>query len=699
MQSIVSKGKSINEAIMLGLELLDATKNDVDIEIIQSEVKGFFGIRSKEAIVKLTRLETNSDRSQNNKQSIDVISLAEQLISELPDENVEHKTISKTVDNIRGNEETLSETENDSEQLSGKVWVKNGVIGCKNSPHHFPMISISRGIQLFKNNELVGDKTILISENDSYEIKVDEEKVETKWSVSMDEHKLKVFLEVEPGYKIVRWIPDIEPDHHIELKVEESKEVYNSLTYNNIIQKLESLRVKHGFNQAEIIKAIEATEAGKYEIATGMPPKPGKDGWIELLVDINEQNGPKEKEDGSVDFREIRTIPTVDRGKVVAIIHPPVPGQIGYTVTNDPLPAKQTFPIILQAGKGVMVIDDKVVATEPGRPKIEKRGQLVKISIMSKLIHHGNVDISSGNINFKGDVEITGYIEDRMIVEAVGDITVHKTVNMATLTASGAIVTYGNIVGGELSAGKHNMLITELGHLLGILYQSIEKMVQVINQLTESPAFKPNDLTNGGLQPLIRILLERKFKGFPTLAKKYVDVVRRGEDYLEDDIWREVAVSLSQLFLSLTNEITSLERIKQLSEKMKELHEVSETPVEPNSYITIPSASNSSLYCSGNILILGQGCVNTKVHAGGMLKVNGIIRGGEVYGRLGAEINETGSESGTPTIVAVPNDQKIKIKTAMEGTILRFGHIKYTLEKTMYNLVAKLDENDSVVFE
>jgi uncharacterized protein (DUF342 family) len=298
-----------------------------------------------------------------------------------------------------------------------------------------------------------------------------------------------------------------------------------------------------------------------------------------------------------------------------------------------------------------------------------------------------------------GDVEIYGVVDERMVVEAEGDITIHQSVNFSTLTASGAVTTFGNIIGSEVSAGKNNLLVSELGHLLGNINQNIEKIISLIKQLTRSSAFKSNDFSRGGLQPLIQILLEKKFKNFPPLAKKYVEIVRRGEEYLDDDIWREVSVSLSQLFLSLTNEVTSLERIEQLSQKINELHELSKTPVEPNSYITIPNAQNSSLYCSGNILILGQGCINTKIHAGGTLKINGIIRGGEVYGRLGVDINEVGAESGTPTIISVPSDQTIKINKAMEGTSIKIGNVKYTFKETRYRMVARLDGNERIIFE
>ncbi|MEH7524307.1 FapA family protein [Bacillus sp. JJ1503] len=688
MTSIISKGKDLNEAINLGLELLGATRDEVDLEIIQNDSKGFLGIASKKAIVKLTKNQRTPSTSNLNE-------FIENLESNIPIEMFDKGKENFLDDYL--NQAEFKQT--DTEISDGKVWLKNGKLYCKSSPTHFPMVTINNGIKLFKNNELVNEKTTIITEKDLYEIRVENEEKETVWEITVDQQKLNVQLSLEPGYKILRTVPDMDVDDHIELNVLEKKEVNNTLNFLDVVNKLEEIGVKQGINQDEILRAIESTEPGIFIIASGEEPKPGKHGWIELQVETETFEGPKENEDGRVDFREIKIIPKVERGKVIAVVHSPIPGKMGYTVLNEPIPAKQTLPIVLNIGRGVIVVEDKIVATESGRPRVEQRGQLVKVSIVPKLQHMGNVDLASGNIRFKGDVEISGEVEERMVVEAEGDIITHKTVNEATLTSSGSIISYGNIISSEISAGKNNMLVTELGHLLGNIHQSVEKIIALITQLTHSPAFKSSDFSRGGLQPLIRILLERKFKNFPPLVKKYVDAVRMGEGFLEDEEWKMTAVSLSNLFLSLTNEVVSVEPIIQLSKKMKNLHESSKTTVDSDSFITIPSAMNSRLYSSGNILILGQGCVNTKIHAGGILKISGILRGGEVYGRLGVEVNEVGSMSGLATIISVPKDKKIYINKALEGTILKIENVKRTVKETTYHICAYLDENGHIVFE
>ncbi|WP_066060039.1 FapA family protein [Robertmurraya korlensis] len=678
MQSILSKGNTINEAISVGLEILETSRDKVNIEIIEQGARGLLGIGSKKSIVRLTKVEMPTSSST-----------IKDLLSEMME--------------VEQNIETLSHEESsekiEEESLEGKVWISNGRIQYKASSSHFPTITIQKGIRVFKNNVPVDEETIVISDHDQYEMEGENQEIETKWKVSLDKEKLKAQLTIEPGYRIIRKIPDMEPDNHLEIIPIEEKEINNTLSFQNILHKMSELGIKKGIKKIQILKAIESKSPSIFEIANGLAPQEGSNGWVELKVEVEMQQGTKEREDGKVDFRETMTIPNVEKGKVIGIIHPPFQGESGYTVTDEIIPSNRVYPIIFIAGTGVVKVVDKIVATQSGRPFIERRGQLVRAKIFQKLTHKGNVDLSSGNIRFAGDIEILGEVENNMVVEAEGDIYVRETVTNASLTSSGAIRSNGSIIGSEVSAGKNNILVAELGHQLTILNKQVENIISVIKQLLQTSAFKSNDLQKGGIQPLVRILLEKRYKNFPGAVKRYIEMVRRGEKFLEDENWRSIGVSLSKYFITITNEATSLEEFIQLSKKMQGLIEIAHTPVEPNSYITISNTLNSKLYCSGNISVTGQGCVNTKIHAGGLLKITGILRGGEVYGRMGVEVNASGAESASSTLITVPSDQKIRIKKAMEGTIIKIGTVTFTFKETKYNIVAYLNNEGRIVFQ
>lgn len=694
MQSIVSKGKTIEDAVNVGLNLLEASKKEVNIEILQQENKGFMGVGRKQAVVKLSinRLEESQAQPEKSSYKDDMDSI---------EEYIENLSLYLIEDQKLNMNDSYPSTDMSPSNLEGKVWVKDNQLFVKNSPSHFSTVTACKGIKLIKNGEVVKEHTTIISEKDQFEIEVENQQQikDTTWNVSIDSSGLSARLHIEPGCIIKRSVQNMEPSEHIELCVEETVEVRNEIDYEEIMKKLKALHVTYGVNQSEIIKAMNTQEPGVFEIATGKKAEPGKDGWIELKIDVNPRNGLVEDESGYVDFRESRSIPKLEKGHVVAIVHPPLPGTPGVTVTNEPIPAKPTYPIKLKMGNGMIEVDDKLVATESGRPFVERRGQLVSASIVPKYVHDDHVNLSSGNIRFHGDVDILGEVEENMVVEAKGDIYVYGSVNQAELYTTKSIVVKGNIASSDISAGKNNMLIAELGHILGILHGQLEKMIAVIKQLSQTSAFKSSDVSVSGLQPLIRILLERRFKGFLSLVDQYQTVVNKGEKYLDGEDWSFISVSLTQIFQTLSNQLITIERLENLSKKMYDLHELSQEPIEPESYITISDATNSNLYSSGNINIIGNGCINSKVHSGGKLNVFGVVRGGEVYGRLGVRIDEVGSGSGTKTIVSVPSDQKIYIHKAMEGTILKIGNVTRTLNADRKEVTGYLNDQNQIILE
>ena len=57
MRSMEFSGHSVDEAIFIGLNEMGVTIDEVEIETIQSESKGLFGIGAKQAVVRLTQRE------------------------------------------------------------------------------------------------------------------------------------------------------------------------------------------------------------------------------------------------------------------------------------------------------------------------------------------------------------------------------------------------------------------------------------------------------------------------------------------------------------------------------------------------------------------------------------------------------------------------------------------------------------------
>ncbi|WP_428911897.1 flagellar assembly protein A [Niallia sp. Krafla_26] len=686
-QTVVSKGKDIKQAIKLGLDILGIKQQEAAIEIVQQESTGFIGLLSKPAIVKVTK--NVQIKKQHNHDSI------ESLINQILPEKVANQN-HLTDKNMHEVQELFTAQEVD--ELEGKVWVQNGRIFCKPSRLHYPTITVGKGLKLLKNHEPVVGTTIVTFE-DQFDIETVEEVKKTKWNVTMDSDKLNVLLHIQPGTRITYQIKDMEPSDHLNLEAEENIEVHNELTYKDVLSKLDELRVIHGFNHSEIMEAVNSKKEANFIIVTGIKTKDGQNGRLELTVDIDKQVGPKERKDGTVDFREIEKIPTVQKGQVIAFIHPPIPGIPGTTVTNEPIPPKPTHSLIIQTGKGISLIenDSKIVATETGRPFIRQEGLLVKVSVIPKHIHPGNVNMMSGNIHFKGDLDILGNIEEGMVVEAEGNISVLQNVYSSTVISNSAISIRGNAISSSISAGRHNIFTSELVYFLTIIQEQNQMMLKSIKQLINLPAFKMSDYDQKGLMPLIKLLLEKKFNILLHTTKHFIEITKKGSHVLDKE-WITLSEELRLSFLSsVMNEYHTLKQLTLLQTKITELIERFSTEDE-ECFVKLQYTHNSVIYSAGDVLIQEKGCYSSKIHAGRKLIIDGVFRGGEVYARSEITIKESGSPGGVVSKIMVPSNGKINIDHVREGTIIRIGNAKHTFQQEHRAIRARLNENNQIIF-
>ena len=199
----------------------------------------------------------------------------------------------------------------------------------------------------------------------------------------------------------------------------------------------------------------EKPNPGNILIAEGTRATQGHDGWIDFLFKKKANPAP-ETEIKKVDFHELAWIHNVLKSEVVAVIHPAEPGVPGVTVTGkkvDPKPVKQPS---LKLGKGV-ASDPKdplrVIAQEDGNAVLDADGT---IHVDTIITIHGNVDYSTGNIEFVGSVIVMGDVKSDFSVKAKGSIEISGNVEDATIEAGGDVTVRNGFIGtgkGVLVAG------------------------------------------------------------------------------------------------------------------------------------------------------------------------------------------------------------------------------------------------------
>lgn len=182
-------------------------------------------------------------------------------------------------------------------------------------------------------------------------------------------------------------------------------------------------------------------------IAIGKEPIQGENGRIRYAINFDDDGiKPFEDDDGKVDYKDITRLNNILRGQLIAELVPPISGEPGMAVTGQPIPAKEGKPARFQIGKNVVLnpeqtalyaaIDGLVTKTDKG-----------KLNVFPIYEINGNVDYSTGNIDFVGTVIIRGNVLSGFKISASGDIRVIGGVEGAELYAGGSIDISSGIIG------------------------------------------------------------------------------------------------------------------------------------------------------------------------------------------------------------------------------------------------------------
>lgn len=180
-------------------------------------------------------------------------------------------------------------------------------------------------------------------------------------------------------------------------------------------------------------------------VACGTPVQEGENGRVIEHFSRQLTRSVKVDNDGVADYRALNYIQTVNEGDVICDIVPPKPGAPGVRVdgaTATPAPVKAA---VAPAGKNTKVSDDgtQVVAEKTGH--LEYDG--TKFSVKVLLDIPGDVDYSTGNLDYNGDIHIHGDVRGTFAVKATGNIIIDGLVEAAKVEADGDVLVSCGVLG------------------------------------------------------------------------------------------------------------------------------------------------------------------------------------------------------------------------------------------------------------
>ncbi|MFV0498316.1 MAG: DUF342 domain-containing protein [Candidatus Fimivivens sp.] len=193
-------------------------------------------------------------------------------------------------------------------------------------------------------------------------------------------------------------------------------------------------------------------------VAQGIPCVKGTDGYVKELFARTNKPYFDQRPDGSMDFKNMHIVNNIAKGTVICEIINPIQGTLGISVYNKPLRPRTAKDPIIPRGENVDLV---AVDAHMSQLVAAIDGNLIYKDKRFRVEHtfrvNGNVDNSVGNINFTGNVIITGDVCEGYSIKTDGDVTVFGIVEGASIYAGGNIILQKGINGmskGILEAQK-----------------------------------------------------------------------------------------------------------------------------------------------------------------------------------------------------------------------------------------------------
>lgn len=213
-------------------------------------------------------------------------------------------------------------------------------------------------------------------------------------------------------------------------------------------------KIKQGFKE-DVIEAYvnDKKYCYNYIIAEGQPPREGYDAEITYHFDVNKISHPKLNDDGTVDYFDLGLVNHCHAGDVLATLKPADKGDPGYDLLGAVIKPHDVKRLTLSHGLNIELNEDRTVMIS----KIDGHVTCVNGKVfVNNVLELENVDVSTGNIEYQGNVIVNNNVINNFTVKAHGDIEVRGVVEGAYLEADGNITLTRGVNGmnrGVLKAG------------------------------------------------------------------------------------------------------------------------------------------------------------------------------------------------------------------------------------------------------
>ena len=220
----------------------------------------------------------------------------------------------------------------------------------------------------------------------------------------------------------------------------------SKMNATEIVNDLVKAGVKYGVVEENIrLFLTERIYLEDIVLARGTEPVQGKNAVITYFFNTDLTRKPKENEDGTVDFHQLNTISRVAKEELLARLEPAVTGKPGINVIGAAIPPDKVEHKILRPGTKTTLSEDGCSLYSLVDGHVLLIGEKINVSDSYEI--KGDVDASTGDVEYDGNVTIRGSVRTGYKVIANGDIIVDGVVEGALLQAGGQIILKRGIQG------------------------------------------------------------------------------------------------------------------------------------------------------------------------------------------------------------------------------------------------------------
>lgn len=234
-----------------------------------------------------------------------------------------------------------------------------------------------------------------------------------------------------------------------------ASETGRRITFDDFLKDLRFSNITHGIKMDVLQDHFQS--AGVYctdlLVAKGKEPRNGTDAVIDYKFNTQQHRPPSQREDGSVDYFNLSMINQCRKGDVLATIIPEDRGEPGYDVYGKSISPKEVRRETLKFGRNIELSEDRLSIIS----MVDGHVTLVDDKVfVSDVFEVENVDVTTGNLDFEGSIQINGDVMANFEVKAGGNVIVNGLVEGARIIAGGNIIIAKGMNGmskGYLKAG------------------------------------------------------------------------------------------------------------------------------------------------------------------------------------------------------------------------------------------------------